>query len=127
MDVENFIEKKEVTIDGTKFLISKIPALQSQQIYGLIMKEVREYGDVAMTYLSRDTTIQMLAYTAYFDGAIWLTLDEEYRINDSCKKVDTLIALQASMIQYNYGFLFDGGLQRVLADLRGERDTSAQA
>lgn len=126
MEPDTFLDKKEIELEGVKFMISKIPAIQSQKVYGEIMKEAKSDGDIAMTYLSPDTAKDLLAYTAYFDGANWLSLDQDYRINDSCKNLEVLMKLQAAMIQYNYGFLFDGGLQKVLAALRGEADISQQ-
>ena len=129
MDPKKFIEPKEIEIDGGKFIISKIPAVQSQQIYGAIMRESKDDGDVAMTYLSTETAISLLSYTAAVtaDGGSdgWTVLDDENQVDFACKSIEMLIKLEAAMIRYNFSFLFDGTLQEVLEVLRDSNpDTS---
>ena len=131
MDPKKFIEPKEIEIDGGRFVISKIPAVQAQQIYGAIMKESKDDGDVAMTYLSMETGIALLSYAAVVtaDGGSdgWTVLDDENQINFACKTIEMLIKLEAAMIRYNFSFLFDGTLQEVLGVLRDSNpDTSEQ-
>lgn len=122
MDPKKFIEPKETEIDGIKFIISKIPAIQAQQIYREIMKQTKEDGDIAMTYLTEEPTIELLSYSASVGGddsnPTWTVLDSENQINFACGKVETLIKLEAAMIRYNFGFLFDGTLPSVLEVLR---------
>ena len=71
-----------------------------------------------MTYLLADTTIALLSYAAAVDGEVWVALDSESQINFWCSKLYNLIKLEAEMIRYNFGFLFDGTLQKVLGVLR---------
>jgi hypothetical protein len=124
MEPRQFIEPKEIEIDGMKFIISKIPAIQSQQVYRAIMQEAKNDGDIAMTYLTTPTVLSLLSYAATVDGDEWLPLESENRINVSCSKLATLIKLEAAMIRYNFGFLFDGTLQEVLGVLRdSQQDT----
>ena len=118
MDPQKFIEPKEIKIEDTKFVISKIPAVQAQQIYRSVMQEAKDDGDIAMTYLLADTTIALLSYAAAVDGEVWVALDSESQINFWCSKLYNLIKLEAEMIRYNFGFLFDGTLQKVLGVLR---------
>ena len=127
MEVDNFLEKKPIVIDGTKFMLSLIPAIQSQEIYGKLMRDCKDDGDLGMTYMKADTAKGMLQYTAYESDGVWLPLDNEYAINEACKKIYTLLELEVAMVRYNYGFLFDGRLQKVLESVRGEEaDTSNQ-
>ena len=131
MDPKKFIEPKEIEIDGTRYVISRIPAVQAQQIYGAIMRETKADGDVAMTYLSEETSLALLSYSAYVTGSegddAWSPLEDANQINFACPKIDFLIKLEAAMIRYNFGFLFDGTLQEVLGVLRDENpDTSEQ-
>lgn len=131
MDPKKFIEPKECEIDGIKFILSKIPAVQAQQIYGAVMRESKDDGDVAMTYLSEETTIALLSYSAIKSGDegadSWTVLENADQINFACPKIEVLIKLEAAMIRYNFGFLFDGTLQEVLGVLRDvSQDTSAQ-
>ena len=131
MDPKKFIEPKEIEIDGARYVISRIPAVQAQQIYGAIMRETNADGDVAMTYLSEETSLALLSYSAYVTGSegddAWSPLEDANQINFACPKIDFLIKLEAAMIRYNFGFLFDGTLQEVLGVLRDENpDTSEQ-
>lgn len=118
MDPKKFIEPKEMEIDGRKYVISKIPAIQAQQIYRAVMQEAKDDGDVAMTYLTEPTTVALLAYSALVDGDNWTALDDPNQVNFACPRIENLIKLEAAMIRYNFGFLFDGTLQEVLGVLR---------
>lgn len=128
MEIEKFIDKEEIEIDGRKFAISKIPAVQAQEIYGEIVRETDDIGDIGMTFLSLSVAVKLLSYSAYEDGGVWFTMGSENDINDGCPEVMTLIKLEAAMIRKNFGFLFNGSLQKVLEDLRGKKQaTSGQA
>lgn len=121
MDPKQFIEPKEIEIDGIKFVISKIPAIPAQQVYRNIMKESKDDGDVAMTYLTEETAISLLSYAAKVNGEVWTALDDAKAVDFACPTLTTLIKLEAAMIRYNFNFLFDGTLQEVLGVLRDSR------
>ena len=118
MDPKKFIEPKEIEIDGRKYVISKIPAIQAQQIYRAVMQEAKDDGDIAMTYLTEPTAVALLSYSALVDGEVWTALDDTTQVNFGCPRIQKLIKLEAAMIRYNFGFLFDGTLQEVLGVLR---------
>lgn len=118
MDPKKFLEPKELEIDGSKFVISRIPAIPAQQVYRAIMKESKDDGDISMTYLTEETALMLLSYSARVDGETWTALDSTSQINVSCRSLEKLIKLEAAMIRYNFGFLFDGTLQEVLGVLR---------
>ena len=88
------------------------------------MLEAKNDGDIAMTYLTVPTVLSLLTYAATVDGEEWIPLENENRINVAFPKFATLIKLEAAMIRYNFGFLFDGTLQEVLGVLRdSQQDT----
>lgn len=118
MEVSKFLEKKETEIDGTLFLISKMPAIQGQQAYGAVMKETKDDGDIAMTYLTIETGLKLLEFAAYKDGEEWYPLDTVEAINTACETILKLQKLEAAMIRYNFGFLFDGSLQNLLEEFK---------
>lgn len=125
MEPSKFIEPKRIKIGNSQFVISKIPAIQAQQVYGTIMKECKDEGDIAMTYLSENACLALLSYAAFDrdeDGTDTnlIPLNATEAINVYCGNVTTLINLEAAMIRYNFGFLFDGSLQKVLGVLRDE-------
>ena len=122
MDPKKFISPKEIEIANKRFIISKIPAIQAQQIYRSIMQECKDDGDIGMTYLSADTVQELLSYSAIVDSGEgadnWTSLEGANQINFATENVETLIKLEAAMIRYNFSFLFDGTLQEVLGVLR---------
>lgn len=122
MDVRKFIEPKEIEIEGEKYIISKIPAIPAQQVYRGIMQESKDDGDIALTYLSSETAIALLSYAAHVVGEEKIPCDSESQINVACPTLTKLIELEAAMIRYNFGFLFDGSLQKVLEALREGRE-----
>ena len=86
------------------------------------MQECKDEGDVGMTYLTEDTSVALLGYSAIVDGSEgtdnWTALEGPAQINLATERVETLIKLEAAMIRYNFSFLFDGTLQEVLEVLR---------
>lgn len=118
MEPKKFLEPKELEIDGSKYVISKIPAIQAQQVYRAVMRESKDDGDIAMTYLTTETTVALLSYSAIVEGEECTALDSANQINYACPRIEKLIKLEAAMIRYNFGFLFDGTLQEVLGVLR---------
>lgn len=119
MMIEDLLDKEEISIGAMKFLISKIPAIQAQEIYGKVIKATDGVGDIGMTFLPIEVARKLLSYTAYKSDDQWLMLDEENRIQTFFPNLLTLIKLEAAMIRKNFGFLFDGSLPEVLDMLRG--------
>lgn len=128
MEVESFINPTEVEVEGTKFKISGIPAIPAQEIYGAIVKETGEYGDIAMTFLPTELSIRLLGYAAYKQGEVWISFgDDAETINRVFgTSVLKLIKLQAEIIRKNFDFLFAGGLRKLLAYLRGTKGASSK-
>lgn len=124
MNPKSFIEPKEVDINHKRYVISKIPAIQAQTIYRMIMQECKDEGDIGMTYLTETTAISLLTYAASIIGGgesdDWIPLTSAREINVAFDKVEDLITLEAMMIRYNFGFLFDGTLQKLLGVLRDQ-------
>jgi len=121
MEVDNFIEKEEIEIDGIKFCLSSIPALPAKQIYGEIVRATSDVGDIGMTFLPWEVSKKLLEYAAWYnpEAKIWIPLNSETEVSSVFKKHFTLIKLEAAMIRKNFGFLFDGSLQKQLELLRG--------
>lgn len=124
MNPKDFIEPKEVEINHKRYVISKIPAIQAQMIYRSIMQECKDEGDLGMTYLTETTSIALLSYAANIIGGgesdDWVVLNSSRAINVAFENVEDLITLEAMMIRYNFGFLFDGTLQKLLGVLRDQ-------
>ena len=122
MEPGKFIQPKEIEIEGTKYLISKIPAIRAQQVYRGIMQASATDGDIALTYLPEDVALGLLEFVAVVEGDEKTALDSADKVNFYIPQVEELIKLEAAMIRYNFGFLFDGSLQKVLEALREGRE-----
>lgn len=119
MDYEKFLDPEEVEINGVKFTLSRIPAVQAQQVYGELVKASDGVGDIGMTFLPQNVSRTILSYAAFYDVDSWAVLDTEIVVNNAFRSLDTLLKLEVAMIRKNFGFLFDGGLRGLLEALRG--------
>lgn len=118
MRYENFLEPKNITIGGREFCISKIPALQAQELYVDIMKESDGLGNLGFTMLKRDTIKRIFGFVAVkADSGSWVVLDIDTAIDTYCSDLSVLHEVVINMIKENYGFLFNGSLLNLLEAL----------
>lgn len=121
MKFQDFISPKTIEIDGKKFTVSKIPAVQAQEIYTQIMKETDGFGNLGFTMLSRDTIIKFLSFASVENEAGGQSeLGLVSVIETHCANLSTLHDLIFAMLKENFGFLFDGHLQKQLEVLEQE-------
>lgn len=121
MNVEDFREKEEIDINGTKFMISLLPATVGKEVFGDIVRATDGMGDIGLTCLPLHVSAKLLAYAAFYDENSWFTLEEAYRMDKACKTPWDLIDLETRMIKKNFGFLTDGSLQKRLGVLNPKR------
>lgn len=118
MKYENFISPKTVMIGNREFTISKIPAVQAQEVYTKILKETDGFGNLGFTMLSKDTILMLTSYTAVQnDAGEKVVLDIAVSLNSYCPNLQDLHDLIFAMVRENFGFLFDGHLQKQLESL----------
>lgn len=122
MNYQSFLDPEEKVIDGTKFTVSRIPAIQAQKVYGDIMRSITDIGDIGMTFLPEPVSRELLSYTAFCDDGTWFEIDQDQRMDRAFKDLQTLIKLEVAMISKNFGFLFGGLLQDLLAELHGKNE-----
>lgn len=110
-----FIDPEEVEVQGEKFILSKIPAYTSQDIF---LSATQAFQTKDMSQLPQDVVSRLMSYVAkkMGDGSVndAVCLDCENAINAYCKDVFMLMELEVRMVEKNYGFLFDGRLQSLL-------------
>ena len=122
MEYSKFIKPKEIAIGETTFAISQIPALESQEVYRVVAKSVKDEGFIGMTMLPTDIVRAMLAYTAVNVNGTWFPLDTAQRIDGYLQDKKALVTLIVAMVRENWGFLADGSLLDVLG-LPGEAES----
>lgn len=109
------LNKEDIEIDGKKYFISSIPAIQAQRMlvraFGAFSK-----GDVAG--LSADILEELLGYAGAYNpnGAEVQFLDEEI-IGMMVSDPAVLMEIEVRMVEKNFGFLADGRLNRVVERL----------
>lgn len=116
-----FIDPEAVEIDGQKFWISKIPAFTAQEIF---MSAVQAFQNKDASSLPKGTMLKLCSYVAVpgadeNDFHTGIPLDTEASINVNVNNVFTLLQVEVKMIEKNFGFLFDGRLQKALESIPG--------
>lgn len=109
-------DTKDVTVGGKNFKISRIPALEADNIYKAVSKAMVEHGNLGMTMLDQDVVRSIFSYVAKQteDGG-WLVLETADSINFAFDNYGDRLKLQVMMIKENFGFLLtDGGITDVL-------------
>lgn len=115
MKIQDFISSKEVEINGSTFVISKIPATKAIELQPLIMQELLENGDLGLAMIKPELTHKLLAYSAKkMDDDAWRELDSKDVIDSCFDNAIDLIALRMEIIDYSFGFLRDGSLLKLL-------------
>lgn len=98
------IEEKRITIDGTEFVLSKLPAIQGREVlfkYTAGGKNILFGGDYEV---SEDVMKKLLSYVGvYVDGRL-IELKTDELINNHVKNAMTLIKLEKEMMSYNFDF-----------------------
>lgn len=102
---EDGVEKVE------KYIISRIPALQSQAI---LLSATQAFQERDFSTLPRTVTLELMKYVAH-NGIV---LDSEVMLNTHVPTVEVLIALQVKMAEKNFDFLGTEGFQKQLEALR---------
>lgn len=106
MDTKNLIDKKDVEVEGRKFFISRIPAVQAQKIF---LAAFGALSNKAMSSLPPAMMEELLTYCGTYnkEGAEVQFVNPEVT-NMFVTDVFQLLLLEHEMVRYNFGFLFDG-------------------
>lgn len=120
MDIDKFIEPREVEINGRAFITSDIPALASLDICNAVTKAIADNGLIGIAMLPAQTDRAILRYTALNESGVRLCPDTDQLFSDIFKgHMGDAKTLVAEMVKRNYGFLIHGDLLERLADLQG--------
>lgn len=112
---EKLKDTKKVSIGNITCYISKIPAFYAQRI---LMKGGEALASMNLSILPEEVITQILSYTAIENAnGAKIVLDDIFVVNEMIENPKDLIALELKMVEYNFGFFFDGSLREVFAPL----------
>lgn len=112
---ESLKNPKALTIGKTKFYVSTIPAFYAQRI---MLKAGPALAELDVTKIPEDVIVELLSYTAFEnENGVPVVLDSVEMVNMNVQNPKDLIALELAEIEENFGFFFDGSLQKVFQPL----------
>lgn len=110
---EQILEPTELIIGEKKFILGTIPAFYAQGLCGQIMTN-------SISNLPADTVRGILKYVFVELNGQYLSLDSDVIINQHCPSLLDLYTIQTKQIEKNFGFLFDGRLQKLFESILPE-------
>lgn len=115
MQEKNLLNKQDIEIDGKKYFISSIPALQAQR---MLLKAFGALTNGNIANLPPELLEELLSYAGAYNpnGAEVQFMDEEI-IGMMVSDPAVLMEIEARMVEKNFGFLADGRLNRVVERL----------
>lgn len=109
------IDPREVKIGNKTFFTSTIPAFYAQRI---MLTAGPALADLDVSKLPESVILEILSYCAVKnDNGDGIVLDEIELINMAFESTTQLIELEMKEIEENFGFFFDGSLQRIFQPL----------
>lgn len=115
MQIRELINKEDVVIDGQKYFISSIPAVECQKI---LLKSFSAFSQGNIAAIPPELLTELLSYCGIYNkmNAEVQFVDEE-TITMSVADPMVIIELEARMVEKNFSFLADGRLTRVMERL----------
>lgn len=112
---EKLKDPKEEKIGNLTCYVSKIPAFYAQRI---LLAGGAALSTLDMTKLPESVILELLSYTAVENAnGGKVVLDGIEMVNVMIENPKDLIALELKLVEYNFGFFFDGSLREVFDPL----------
>lgn len=110
------IEPKEISVNGKKFIISKLPATVGREVLFLYpTSNIPKVGDYKA---SQDIMLKLMSYVAVetADGK-QVELKTQALVDNHVPNAETLILLEKEMFAYNFDFFTNGNASNFLKAL----------
>lgn len=110
------IQPKEISINGKKFIISKLPATVGREVLFLYpTSNIPKVGDYKA---SQDIMLKLMSYVAVetADGT-QVELKTQALVDNHIPNAETLILLEKEMFAYNFDFFTNGNASNFLKAL----------
>lgn len=106
--MSEFLEPKEIEIDGCTFVISKFPAVEGREIFAKYASS--NIPKVGQYEASEAVMLKMMAYVQRVpaDGSEPVRLQTKTLVNNHVPNWEILAKLEWHMLQYNFSFFRDG-------------------
>jgi len=109
------LEPKQIEVNGRKFIIHKFPAIEGREIicnYPLTsLPKVGEYK------ANQEIMLKLMKYVSVPINDITIALANEALINQHTRDWETLMKLEAAVIEYNCSFFQNGLASTFLSGL----------
>ena len=106
--MSEFLEPKQVEIDGCSFIISKFPAVEGREIYAKYTSS--NIPKVGQYEASEAIMLKMMTYVQRVpaDGTDPVRLQTKALVNNHVPNWEILAKLEWAMLQYNFSFFQNG-------------------
>lgn len=115
METKKLIEKEDIEIQGKKYFVSAIPAVQAQKIF-LTGMSIFQSKNLAM--LPQALTDEILSYCGTYNeagGEVQFVNPDV--VNMMVRDMFVLLKLEVKMVEKNFSFLFDGRAAELASQL----------
>lgn len=118
MRYEQLIEPREISVGSNTIVISKIPSVQSLEIYGEVFKACEKYGDFGITMIPNATVEKILGYcNAISPEGNHIELNNKITINQYLPTAYNICEVLVEMQKENWDFLTNGRLLALIESL----------
>lgn len=103
-----FLEQKEIVIDGCTFIISKFPAVEGREIFSKYA--TTNVPKIGQYEASQEIMLKAMAYVQRVpaDGSEPVTLQTKTLVNNHVPSWETLTKLEWELLKYNFSFFRNG-------------------
>ena len=97
-------DKEDITVNGRKYFIGRMPALKAER---LLIKSIGAITAGGFSALPDEALTELLAYAGGYNAQ-----NNEVRFEN-----EDIIEIQARLVEKNFGFFANGGINRVMERL----------
>lgn len=109
------LEPKQIEVNCKKFIIHKFPAIEGREIIcNYPLTSIPKVGDYKM---NQEVMLKLMKYVSVPINDITIPLNTESLINQHTKDWETLMKLEAAVIEYNCSFFQNGLASTFLSGL----------
>ena len=103
---KTLLDQEDIEIEGKKFFISRIPAVQAQRLF---LAGFSAFSNMNMNGLPPAMMEELLSYCGTYNGeGVAVQFINADVINMFVTDMFVLLSLEHAMVRKNYSFLFDG-------------------
>ena len=108
-------DKEDITVNGRKYFIGRMPALKAER---LLIKSIGAISAGGFSALPEEALTELLAFAGGYNsqgGEVRFENEDIIEMLDI--PLEDLIEIQARLVEKNFGFFANGGINRVLERL----------